>query len=78
MFDIKPCKTRAAMRAEPHKKLNLNLMKLELPFEVLARTPGVMVLAVDGVTANLYKDGSMLIQSDDALPIAEKVTACLG
>lgn len=76
-FDIKPCKTRAAKKAEPHKKLKLDLLKLELPFEILARTPGMIVISVDDVVVNLYKDGSMMIQTEDALPIAEKVFKCL-
>ena len=76
-FVIKPCKTRVAKKLEPHRKLDLDLMKLQLPFEVLARTPGIVVLDVDGSQVSLYKNGSMLIQHDNPLPLAEKVMECL-
>ena len=77
-FDVQQCKGKTGYIVRPHKALNLNLMTVELPFEILARTPGLTVLQVDGVQVNLYKTGKMLIRREEPLPIAEKVMQCLA
>ena len=77
-FDVQRCKGKSGFIVQPRKRLKLDLMALKLPFEVLAQTPGLTVLQVEGVQVNHYPTGKMLIRIEEPLPIAEKVMQCLA
>ncbi|MFC2174968.1 hypothetical protein ACFLQ2_03850 [archaeon] len=74
---VTKCKGKVGYVLQPKKPLKIDLMKTELPFEVLARTPALTVIDVDGTQVNLYPTGRMLVRGEGPLPIADKVMECL-
>jgi len=47
-FQIKPCKTRAAVSVKPKNKVNLNLNNIKKEFKVSVKTPILLVLDFEG------------------------------
>ncbi len=74
---ITKCKAKAGYVFQPKHKLNLKLMNLEVPFNILARTPAVIVLDIENVQVHLYETGKLLVLSEEPHSIANKVVKCL-
>ncbi|MBI2545714.1 hypothetical protein HYV81_00890 [Candidatus Woesearchaeota archaeon] len=62
MFEVKLCRTRAALSAKPVKQLRLNLARLSGKFEVVVTTPVAAVLKVNNEDIVVHQYGEIFFK----------------
>ena len=80
-FSITPCSGTEACAITPKSPIKLDLLTLSKNFEkILAATPLVLVIEIEGIEASIHPTGKLLIKSRDekvinriALKIYEKI-----
>lgn len=62
-YTIKRCKTNATFEVNPHKKLKMDFEALKDRFEVVADTPMVLILRIEGEEVVVYENGMLMFKS---------------
>lgn len=62
MFDIKLCRTKAAMSVKPVKQLRIDLSRLSKKFEIVAFTPVAAVLKIDEDDIVVHRYGEIFFK----------------
>lgn len=84
MFEIRPCRSRAALEAVPKKNLRVNLESVKKRFKVIAETP-IAVVIDSGCEVIVHRYGKLTFKNlsdtlenrETARGIAESVYQCI-
>ncbi|MBS3164271.1 hypothetical protein J4439_02475 [Candidatus Woesearchaeota archaeon] len=58
-FELRPCKSKAALEAVPSAQVRLDFGRIAARYSPLARTPQVLVLSVDAVQVVVHRFGKL-------------------
>ncbi len=84
MFEIRPCRSRAALEAVPKKSLKLDMESVKNRFKVIAETP-IAVVIESGCEVIVHRYGKLTFKKlgdndkdrETARRIAEEVYQCI-
>jgi len=75
-FEIRKCKGKAALTANPKKQFKMNLLIKASKFHCLVETKPMLIITHKGLIINLYENGKLRIpiqDSEKASEIAEEI-----